>query len=36
MLTGHQYMRDAVSAFGSRENLVAAMMEHANEALGIQ
>jgi hypothetical protein len=35
MLTGHQYMRDAIAAFGSREGVAAAVMEHANQAFGI-
>ena len=35
MLTGHQYMQDAIAAFGSTEAVAAIMMEHANQALGI-
>lgn len=35
MLTGHQYMEDAVKSFGSRATLAAAMLEHANKAFGL-
>lgn len=34
-LTGHQYMGDAIAAFGSHQKLKAAMMAHANRALGV-
>jgi len=34
MLTGHQYMTDAIDAFGSWEKLAASVMAQANQAFG--
>ena len=35
LLTDHQYMKDAIRAFGSHKKLKEVMMVHANKALGI-